>query len=399
MVIANGVLLNNQNFMDDCKRKYIKSQISELPQRRLLIFIPLPFNLTSLSDSGVFERFQRFLFQARVHFESSFDSEKWAPDNRGLYARNDELRAGLAELSTLHNMLIDALNQFKEGKNSRGGALIRNAFVLQESIVKNHHHRQFPDILAILSTMQRSGRGEICGYMTKNLFEWARISLQDNDPRRIMFEILKDLPLDSMDHLYLAFDSYCRRLWMSRAGSNHYKAHYSYNQASFPRAETGEFFDLYKGKRLDEIFLILREVDKELDEYSHETICLWHTAIRYLHAEGRYAEMVKISKALCMRLVQLEEIFDYSQRRQLNLDASLSYYLLGQAEEAQGDLMNALGSFALSVSTRKQVVPNNKWDPAKAAALRNVESLAIRLEIRPIAVSCRQHLDESYSSM
>lgn len=49
-----------------------------------------------------------------------------------------------------------------------------------------------------------------------------------------MFEALEKLSLESAGHLYLAFDAYCRNLWMSKVGKDGVKAHYSYNQASFP---------------------------------------------------------------------------------------------------------------------------------------------------------------------
>jgi hypothetical protein len=48
------------------------------------------------------------------------------PDERGLYARNEELRASLSQLSKLHNLIVDVLRQFKDGDIERGRALIRS---------------------------------------------------------------------------------------------------------------------------------------------------------------------------------------------------------------------------------------------------------------------------------
>lgn len=121
--------------------------------------------------------------------------------------------------------------------------------------------------------------------MAENLSCEARKALSPNDPRRIMLECLRKLDLDQICHIYLAFDAYCRRLWMSKVKHDIMKAYFSYNQASFPRADVGEFYSLYNGMALDGIENILARVDLELGSYSTETFCLWHTAIEYLWSD------------------------------------------------------------------------------------------------------------------
>lgn len=79
----------------------------------------------------------------------------------------------------------------------------------------------------------------------------------------MMFEALQKLPIDSKGHLYLAFDAYCRHLWMSKVAQDGCKAHYSYNQASFPRADPGGFYDFYRGKSLNDITATLESADRD----------------------------------------------------------------------------------------------------------------------------------------
>lgn len=60
------------------------------------------------------------------------------------------LKSDLSTLSDMHNKVSHALAQFQAGQNERGQALMRSTSPIHESIVKNHPHRQFPDVLAIL---------------------------------------------------------------------------------------------------------------------------------------------------------------------------------------------------------------------------------------------------------
>lgn len=378
LVFASDVLLDNIEVERHYNRKKRNFQESRTPGRRILTFIPLQFDFTSLSDPDIFKNFQRLLFHTRVHFESSFDSSRWIVDNRGLYARTPELRAALTDLSDLHNMVYNALKRFKEGKSNIGWALTRKSFLYHERIVQNFHHRQFSDILAILLLFQREGHSQIQHKMIANLLDWAKKKLLQNDPRMIMFESLPNLPLDSTGHLYWAFDAYCRQLWMSRAGHDQLKGSYSYNQASFPRADPGGFYDFYKGKSLEEMKSILKRVDRELGEYSHETFCLWHTVTRFLSSEERYGEMGDICQSLCVRLNRLGDGYDYSQQRQLNLDVSLTYYLLGVAQEAQGYLDDAERTFDKSMKVRSQLLSDDMWDSTKVHSLTKLESLTTR---------------------
>ncbi|GAD93813.1 hypothetical protein NFIA_113580 [Paecilomyces variotii No. 5] len=375
LVFASDVLLDNVEVERHYKRKGKSLQHTRTPHRRILTFIPLHFSCDSLSDPNIFKDFQRFLFYVRVHFESSFDSGTWKADHRGLYARTPELRAALTKLSDLHNKVCGALRQFREGRSDRAWALMRCSFWSHESIVESCHHRLFSDILAILLLLQREGHGQVQKEMIANLLDWAAEKLPRNDPRMIMFESLPKLVLDSTGHLYLAFDAYCRHLWMSRAGPDQVKSSYSYNQASLPRVIPGEFYNMYKGKRLEEIRSILQRVDWELGEYSHETLCLWHTAIRFLWGEERYGEIGELSQSLYVRLDLLGDEYDYSQQGQLNFDASLTLYLLGVAQEAQGRLDDAESTFFMSLRIRSKLVSDDIWEPLKVYALGKLEVL------------------------
>lgn len=67
---------------------------------------------------------------------------------------------------------------------------------------------------------------------------------------------------------------------MSRTAEDQIKAHYSYNQAIFPHAETES---------------ILAQADREFRDYDHATLSLWHTAIGFLSSAGRYADIERLS--------------------------------------------------------------------------------------------------------
>ncbi|KAF7596808.1 hypothetical protein BBP40_012407 [Aspergillus hancockii] len=129
LIFAGDVLLDNdeikRHYEWHCLGKKKPREGVKIPKRRSSIFIPLSSNLTYLSHPDTFKNFQRLLFYTRVHFETSFESGRWAPDERGLYARSAELRAGLTELSYLHNLVFDALKQFNAGEHDKGGPLTR----------------------------------------------------------------------------------------------------------------------------------------------------------------------------------------------------------------------------------------------------------------------------------
>ncbi|KNG81499.1 hypothetical protein ANOM_009991 [Aspergillus nomiae NRRL 13137] len=380
LVFANDFLVDNRHVEQSCQRRQGCLRHPEKIHNKFLTFMHLPFEFRALSQPDTFKSFQQLLFYTRVHFDSSFEAGRWAPDSRGLYARSATLKADLAVLSNMHNKISHALSQFKAKNPERAQRMMQNTFEYHKAIVQNYHHRQFSDILAILLLIQRAGltHGEA---MIRNLVTLARETLPQTDPRKSMFESLRDLPLDSTGHLYLAFDTYCRYLWRSKTGPHNFKTYYSYNQASFPRADPVGFFDFFKEKDAVDITYILGKVDEELGEYSHEAFTLWHTAMRSLGQEQRYTEIESLARYLCMRVYRLGNEFDYSEERQLNLDAMLSFYLLGNALEAQGYLYQAIVAYENSVEIRCRNAPNNGWDAGKAASLRRVKEIATRLGI------------------
>jgi hypothetical protein len=270
----------------------------------------------------------------------------------------------------------------KMGENDSSKAQIRAASLLFQPVVRSHHHRQFPDLLAILLLVRKSGNKELQHLILHGLSYEAERTLTKNDPRRIMFECVKLLDMDQICHLYLAFDTYCRALWMewmSKVKHDTVKAYYSYNQASFPRADVGDFYSLYNGMSLDGIQTVLASADQELGSLSTETFTLWHTALRYLWNRESYLEMAFLSQCLCDRMTQLGASFDYNEHRQLNLDGTLTFYLLGQAQEALGYPYTARRAFEESLHLRHLVLPDDRWDPARTAALRRLASLDTRV--------------------
>lgn len=256
---------------------------------------------------------------------------------------------------------------------------MQDTFKYHISIALNWHHRQFPDILAIILLIQRAGLGH-GKEMVRNLVTLARETLPENDPRRFMFESLTGLPLDSTGHLYLAFDAFCRKLWNSKTGPDNFETYYSYNQASFPRADPVAIFDFFKQKNLGQIRHILDEVNSALGDYTHETFTLWHTAIRFLLREQRYTEMETLVRDLCTRVMCLESEFDFSERQQLNIDSMLTFYLLGNAMEARGYLYQAIVAYENSVETRCRNAPyKDNWGSGKVASLRRIKGIKKRL--------------------
>ncbi|KAL4889810.1 hypothetical protein BDV59DRAFT_210089 [Aspergillus ambiguus] len=352
LAFVNGVLLDNREVEDNFQNSSKHLRVTLQPTRRITYsFIYLPFTFSALTQLDQFRSFRRLL-------------GRWAPGDRGLYARTSTMKADLCALSNMHNMVSGALRGFKEGRPEQGQALMRQTFTLHGSIVQNHHHRQFSDILGILLLIQRSGFTDIQASITHSLVCLAAQTMSHNDPRRIMFESLVDLGLDSTGHLYLAFDAYCRHVWNERTGANDAKACYSYNQASFPRADRGAFYEFFHGRDLDDIQRIL-----------NGAFMLWHTALRWLQGEQRHRDMEALARRLCLQ-------------RQLNLDSALSFYLLGNALEGQGKLDIAKTTFANCFELRSQILCPGKWDATKDQSLRRIKAIATRLGNVSIADDC-----------
>lgn len=113
LVFADDILLDNLEIERHFQRKrgYLKESAHQKRKRNIKI-LPLPFKFITIEDLDNFKYFRRLWFYARVHFEFSFETGKWAPDSRGLYARNENLKADLSALSNMHNMVFEALIQF-----------------------------------------------------------------------------------------------------------------------------------------------------------------------------------------------------------------------------------------------------------------------------------------------
>jgi hypothetical protein len=396
LVLANGVLLNNKEIIRHYRR--IKKSSKSAP-RRTITLLKLPFNFEALSDPAIFRDFHKLLFSTKVHFESSFNECRWEPNERGLYGRTPKLREELSELSLLHNKIYAALKELKAGRDDRGWALIRTTDSLHDSVVRSGHHRQIPDILAIMVLVLRNGYKELQKQMVMAIYKRAQRLLADNDPRRIMFECLTKLKQDQICHVFVAYDLFCRQLWLSKAGNNTVKAHFSYNLASFPRADAGEFYSLFKQKSLADIQIMLSCIDEDLGQHSHETVIIWHTAIHFLFNNHRYLEMSQISQSLRDRLDQHGAGLDYTQHRQLNLDASLTSFLFGRSQNALGYPFNARMAFNHAVNLRNLVLPDNTWDAAKGAALDQLVALDERLGNVRGAIQGTGLIDTMYSRL
>ncbi|OJJ56855.1 hypothetical protein ASPSYDRAFT_59325 [Aspergillus sydowii CBS 593.65] len=387
LVFGGGVLLDNVEI--------------EKPYQDILKQ-DLPFDFSGLGDLELFSGFRQLLFSARVHFESSFNKGLWVPDHRGLYARSCASREELAQMSKLHNLVSDSLRHFSEENNDRALAVLRQVSLLYRSVVQYGHHRQYSDILAILLLVRRAGHEDRYRDMKRDFINHAEAVLQPNDPRRTMFQALDRLEIDTDGHLYITFDTYCRSLWMSqmsKIGLDRIIAIYSYNQASFPRADAGGFYSTFKGLTREQILNILQRIDREFQVYSHETFTLWHTAIRSLWSESKFLEMSYFANILCRRINKLAIDFDCAQDKQLNLDASLTFYLLGQAYEALDHQGSALVSFEKSVHLREQVPAVDTVDTAKVAALRKSMSLASRLGDENRVMRGRESMERIYSAV
>jgi hypothetical protein len=263
MVLSNGILLDMLEVERYCKRrKSLESSPGLCSLSQDLIFVPLSFKFSKISDLDYFKSFQRLLWFTSVHFDTCFDRGIWTMDERGVYCRSDELKSGLSSLSRLHNMICAALDCMERGNSSAGWIKIRAAFVLLKDVVQTYHHRQLPDLLAIVLILHRANRSDLVPVLMRQLDGLADIILQRNDPRKRVFQEISQLPMDEPEHLYVAFDACCRQLWMRKAeGDDKIKAYYGYNQASLPRAPFRGFYSLYDDKSGREIRDILQQVD------------------------------------------------------------------------------------------------------------------------------------------
>ncbi|KAF2679429.1 hypothetical protein K458DRAFT_314259 [Lentithecium fluviatile CBS 122367] len=402
LVLSSGVLVDLRDMERYVDRNGGKQDTDNLDSRAgELIIIPLPFTFSRLGNFEIFKSFQRLLWYTREYFNSCFRTGIWTADERGVYGRSKELVSGLPQLSRIHNMLCDALKHFRAGDSDTWWALLRTAFLLHESVVQTHHHRQFPDLLAMALLIERHGLSDVRVTIAEALYAWAKKLLPADDLRRNMFRELAKIPLDSTGDLYLAFDACCRELWTSEPGvkCDEIKAYYSYNQASLPRAAPGKFYDLYNGKSLAEIETILKDVDRRFDVFDHASICLWHTSIRYLLQEHRYEEAERISKALASRMIPVESSLEASQDRQLNVDIALTLFLLGSAQHSQDKLAEAVGNFQRCTIVRTLVVTDGSWDPTLASALEKLKSLARRLGDFSLEETSDYRLHAMYSAI
>ncbi|KAE8376966.1 hypothetical protein BDV26DRAFT_293646 [Aspergillus bertholletiae] len=110
LVLVDNVLLDNIDVEKSCRRK---NPNAPPKSKRNIDYIDLSFRFGSLTQPEKFRSFQRLLFYTRSHFESCFESGRWAPDSRGLYARNADLQADLTNLSNMHNKVSHALTEFR----------------------------------------------------------------------------------------------------------------------------------------------------------------------------------------------------------------------------------------------------------------------------------------------
>ncbi|KAL2782349.1 hypothetical protein BJX66DRAFT_216540 [Aspergillus keveii] len=400
LFLVGDVLFENAEIENLCKRQEIPVQEPQSEARREVWFFDLPFDFITLQNPIEFKHFQRLLLYAKIHFEDSFDHGHWAPDHRGLYARSPMLQLELKKLSRQHNLIFDALKKFENDYESEALALIEGARATYEDIVLNTHHRQIHDVLAIMLMLRRAKKDELQRSMAHDLDNLAKARLPDADPRRQMFACLRELQPDAIEHCYVAFVLYCRKLWAQKVGQG-YKASYSYSQASFPRVKQPEFYTLYEGKELEEIRNILTHVDASLHTYSSETFCLWLTALNYLWDEAKYEDLKKLAKVLCCRIGSMpqEYIGCGLSEHQLGLDATQAYYLLGRAAQETGDIYDAKISLVSAVEWRNLTVPLNTWDPIRVASLESLMVLALRSNDFISWAECEGLLKQTYRNV
>ncbi|KAH7355150.1 hypothetical protein BKA65DRAFT_581844 [Rhexocercosporidium sp. MPI-PUGE-AT-0058] len=383
------------------------------------------------------------LWLVGVHFHSSFDTGKWKIDQHGLCNRSETDRSQVKELSQLHNILFEALARYRRGEEKLVGPFTCVVFRQLERIVNISHHRQIPDILGTIRLIQRNvsgvqpqGQKTLVTLLCEQLHALAAQVLQPTDPRIQLFGVLKELPQDqkwdSQGHMLMAFDAYCRHLWFARLGSNDIKAYYSYNQASFPRAEPGQFYEKFEGKSMYQILTMLRKVDLDLGQYSVATFCLWHTAIHYLFHEKRYSDSETLCHELSKRilgpfklhpeclqncsvdfdtaeshcqdlaknvLAWLEEEPDVNPQvlhhGQLGFDIVKTFHLLGRSQEElarcqklssqfgeeRNMLEQALLNFDMALYLRLLTTQNGIWDPLLKSVLMALISVGTDLRL------------------
>ena len=380
MVLSNGILLDMLEVERYRKRrKSLESSPGLCSPSQDLIFVPLSFKFSQISDLGYFKSFRRLLWFTSVHFDTCFDRGIWTTDERGVYCRSDVLKSGLSNLSRLHNMICAALEYMRRGHSSAGWIKIRAAFELLKAVVQTYHHRQLPDLLAIVLILHRADRSDLVRVLMEQLHGLAEIILQRNDPRKKVFQEISQLSMDAAGDLYVAFDACCRQLWMKKAaGDDKIKAYYGYNQASLPRTTSGGFYSLYDRKSGREIRDILQQVDQKFEPFEHPRICLWHTAIRYLIQEKELDEAKAVCNHLMASMLHCQEPSAQSQQRQWNVDISLTYYLLGSINEYHNLPSEAVRCFRFCVIERSKVIAEESWDPTLCAALNKIQDLAPR---------------------
>ncbi|PSN74072.1 hypothetical protein BS50DRAFT_627440 [Corynespora cassiicola Philippines] len=370
-----------------------------------LKLIPLPLRIDVLRDVDIFENFRRLLWYTNVHFDSCFNRKIWVADNRGVYGRTEELCKELKELSKCHNALCAGLNHFRQGQMLLGFANVRLAIHDTAALVKAYHHRQFPDIVAMLLLIQKvENIPGVRGSFVRNLCDLAVQHLAQNDPRLHVFFSLRTIyndPDDSNEGLYLAYDFYCRDLWSSRAGSDPIIACYSYNQASLPRTVPGKFFQLFEQKTQIENFDILQRSDNIFGALDHATFCMWHMTIRYLLDARRYEDARNIGERLGYRVLELNPLsynWDTTDQisSQLNFDSTITFYLLGCAQNNFPHLLHsAFESFRTAVNIRTIVTSELVSDPALKFCLRRLSLAATKVGQPHVARECEERLLKS----
>lgn len=384
LILVDGILCDPttaQNYLT--KMKESGTGTVDVPQAPKILFISLPFTFSRLNDPGVFKFIRRMLWLANQQFTSYFDRGTWNGDNNGLYNRTDEMRIGLTELSILHNKVVDAIRHYRDNRDIGKQMLEDLVSRPSEEIVTTHHHRQIGDLLSIIRLLQRDlpecevkGSGGLQNTFCTALSQLA-VKEDPEDPRRRLLESLSQLPdnrdWDPEGHFLVAYDTYCRHLWMKRLGEDNIIVFYSYNQASLPRAEQGKFYERFQRQEVTRIRSDLEQMDISLGEYRTETFCIWHTAIRSLLNEERYDDAMVISSELVKRIEEPDEPQDFTPK-QLNFDASMSLFLQGRALERQARSLpavdlewqtkqkQALGYFQAACKLRELIVPESVWD-------------------------------------
>ena len=404
LILVDGILespMKAQTYLERTNRspshKLGCVNVLQTTERTILV-IPLQFNISRLNDTKIFRLVRRILWLASVQYADSFDKEIWKVDEDGLYNRSDTMRADLTQLSRLHNNIVDAIDRYRRDPRDGRQLLKQLMFRPSDQIVTTHHHRQIGDILSIIRLLQRdlpevevSGNGGIQNEFCTTLCQLAEEKLDANDPRRRLLESLSQLPQskgwDPEGQFLVAFDTYCRHLWTTelKKDGEEIKVLYSYNQASFPRAERGNFYERFRGQGTEEIITVLRTMDLTLGKFRTETFCIWHTAIRSLLEERRYADAEETSSEFVRRILEPEEATPL-YIGQLNYDVAVSFYLEGTAHNERARQLHrlqyvqeglekqeqALGSFETSHHMRRISISDGTWDPLLKYILREL---------------------------